>query len=161
MAIIVEDGSIIENANSYVDTATFEAYAAARGITLTGDSEQLLIQAMDYIEGLSFQGRKSTQDQPLQWPRYGVIIDGYHVDSDVIPQELKNGQMQTAIAIDQGQSPLAPISQSAVRKKVGSIEIEYSSKGSSTPINRQIGNSLYKLLGSRQFGSGTIKVSKA
>lgn len=159
--IVVEDGSIVENANSYVSVATFEAYAAARGITLTGDSEQLLIQAMDYIEGLNYQGRKVSADQPLQWPRSGVIIDGYYVDSDVIPQELKNGEMQTAIAIDMGQSPLASITQNAIRKKVGSIEIEYSSSSSNNPINKQINYSLQKLLGSGNFGSGTIKVSKA
>lgn len=160
MTIIVEDGSIVAGANSYVSTETLVAFASARNITLVGDPEELLIQAMDYIESLNYQGAKLTQNQPLQWPRYNVYVDGYYLSSSTIPQQLKNGEMQTAIAVDQGNGPQQDISQSAIRKKVGEIEIDYAVGSSQNVINTKIQSALYKLLGGAG-GSGTIRVGKA
>lgn len=106
MTIIVEDGSIVSNANSYVSEAELTSFATARGITLTNSTEELLIRAMDYIEALYFKGVKLTSTQSLQWPRAYVLIDNYYINTDVIPTELKNGLMHCAIAIDQDNDPL-------------------------------------------------------
>lgn len=158
--IIVEDGTIVAGANSYVSEADLTAFAAARGITLTSDEDDLLYQAMDYIEAKLYIGYKLTRDQALQWPRGDVKIDGYYIDSDTIPQELKNGLMQTAIAIDQSNDPLQDLPRSTKREKVGDIEVEYSDSATSVVINRKINAALWKLLAS---GSGTniINVRKA
>lgn len=160
MAIIVEDGSIVENANSYVTTAELTAYATARGITLVADEEQLLIQAMDYIESLSYKGVKITQLQNLQWPRANVYFDGYYFYTDQIPQELKNGQMATAIAIDQGYNPLDTQTQNIKRKRVDVLEIEYMDGSSSSPIVKSISSSLWKLLQSAGNGGNVLNVNK-
>jgi len=146
MTITVEDGSIVTGANSYVSEADLTTYATARGITLTTDAEQLLIRAMDYIESLSYKGDKFTRDQPLQWPRDGVVVDGYVVDADEIPNELKNGLMETAIAIDNGQDPLADIARETKSETVGPISVTYSDRAASTTIVRKISSSLRKLL---------------
>ena len=146
MAIIVEDGSIVTGANSYVSEAELTAYATARGITLTGDEEELLVRAMDYIESLNYKGMKFSDEQPLQWPRSGVIVDGYAVSASSIPQILKNGLMQTAMAIDNGEDPLADLPRSVQSETVGPISVTYSSGASSVPIVRKINAQLYKLL---------------
>ncbi len=148
MAIIVEDGSIVANANSYASEAALTAYAAARGVTLTGDEDDLLIQAMDYVESLDFIGFKLTYDQPLQWPRADVVIDGYYVGTDVIPQLLIDGLCEVAIAIDTGESPYATITQSQKRVKVDVLEVEYMDGTSTAPINRKISLKLGKLTNS-------------
>ena len=75
--IIVEDGSVVAGANSYVTEAELTTYAADRGITLTAATDVLLIKAMDYIESLSFIGTKFSEGQSLQWPRSNVYIDGF------------------------------------------------------------------------------------
>ncbi len=158
MAVIVEDGSIVANANSYVSEAELTAYALARGKTLTADETQLLIEAMDYIEGLSFIGIKHTQDQALQWPRSYVRLDGYYQNHDDIPAQLKNGLMATAIAIDEGNSPLSDIEKDVQREAIaGVIDVTYSSGAASNTIVRTINNALKKLLSS---GAGSFKVSK-
>lgn len=146
MAIIVEDGSIVTDANSYVSEAELTAYATARGITITGDTEVLLIKAMDYIESQDFKGVKSTRDQPLQWPRVDVWVDGYMVDYDSIPQLLKNAQMQTGISIFQDLDPQADIPRLESSVKVGPISVSYEKGGNATTISQKIQDQLKKLL---------------
>ncbi len=154
MAIIVEDGSIVSNANSYVTEAELTQYASDRGITITGDTEQLLIKSMDYIESLSYIGVKFTIDQPLQWPRADVVIDGYYFNSDAIPKELKKGQMETALSVDAGVDPLAPVTRGKKSVSVGAVSVTYDdvSESGSTTLVRSISSSLQKLL---KGGSGT------
>jgi hypothetical protein len=152
MTIIVEDGTIVAGANSYVTEAELTAYATARGVTLTAGTEQLLIESMDYIESQSFIGTKKTADQPLQWPREGVYIDGYYVESDVIPNDLKTAQLATATAIDQGNGPQNVLSAAVKREKVDVIEVEYQDGAMSGTIDPKINASLKKLIS----GGGNI-----
>lgn len=146
MTIVVEDGSIVTNANSYVSEAELSAYATARGVTLVGDTEVLLIKAMDYIESQAFKGAKWTRDQPLQWPRANVSVDGYWLDPNVIPQLLKNAQMQAAISIDSDVDPLADIPRLESSVTVGPISVSYEKGGNSTTISQKISAQLKKLL---------------
>jgi hypothetical protein len=157
MAIIVENGTAVSGANSYVSTAELSAYAAARGVTLTLGAETLLIQAMDYIESLSFVGIKWTRDQALQWPRLSVIVDGYTLDVSTIPQQLKNGQMAAALAIDAGNGPLIDLPKNTKREKVGEIDVEYMDGAGSITVVRTINAQLWKLL----VGGYGFKVTKA
>ncbi len=160
MAIIVETGAIVSGANSYVSEAELTAFASARGITLVGDEEELLIKAMDYIESLGFKGVKFTQLQPLQWPRANVYIDGYYFSTVSIPNELKNGLMHCAIAIDESNDPLQDAPRKTRRERVGELEVEYEPGSSSVVINKKVMNALYKLLGS-STGGNVIDVRKA
>lgn len=161
MAIIVEDGSIVAGANSYVSESDLVSFATQRGVVLTSGTEQLLIKAMDYIESLSFIGQKSTRDQGLQWPRCNVKVDGYYLDVATIPSELKNGLMQTAIAIDEGNNPLQNTPRSTKREKVGELEVEYMPGAASVEVNNKIMNSLYKLLAAGGTNGNVIRVGKA
>lgn len=159
MAIIVEDGTNVTSANSYVTTAELTAYATARGVTLVTGAESLLIQAMDYIETQQYQGSKVLFTQGLQWPRVNVWIDGWYNNVTTIPKELKNGQMETAIAIDQGNAPNADVTRFAISEKVGELEVHYAPNAPANTINKKINSWLYKLLAGG--GSGDLKVSKA
>jgi len=124
--IVVETGSIVTGANSYVSEADLSTYATDRGVTLAGTAAVLLIQAMDYIESQLYQGYKSTDAQPLQWPRDNVVIDSYSVTSSTIPQLLIDALCEFCIGIDGGTNPLANVDRETVREKVGEIEVEYS-----------------------------------
>ncbi len=157
MTLTVETGAIVANANSYVSTTDFTTYATARGITLTSGAETLLVQAMDYIESLSYIGTKYTATQGLQWPRSNVYIDGYLFAYNDIPQELINAQMQVAMAIDVGNGPLATIARATKRERVGELEVEYTAGADSVAIVRTINAMLWKLLSN---GAG-FKVIKA
>lgn len=146
MTIIVEDGTIVANSNSYASEAQLTSFALARGITLVLTEEQLLIQAMDYTESQKFQGGKATQDQSLQWPRTGVSIDGFAIGTREIPKELITAQLTTAIAIDQGNSPEAVLTAGIKKEKVDVIETEYQDNAISAPIDPKVSKAFSKLL---------------
>lgn len=146
MAIIVEDGSIVSGANSYVSEAELTAYATARGLTLTSGAEQLLISAMDWVEVQSFKGTKSTSGQPLQWPRESVYIDGYLIASDEIPQDLKLLQMRLAADIDAGSDPNGVSSQNVKQETVfGAVSVTYQDGSGVSNVSKQTTALLSKL----------------
>lgn len=159
--IVVETGAQISGANSYVSEADLTTYATDRGITISGDTAELLIQAMDYIENLDFKGYRLTEDQALEWPRSEVPkFDIYWYDTDEIPQLLIDGLCEVALAIDAGNSPLSNIDKSVKREKVDVLEIEYRDGGNDTVIVRKIMNKLKDLLRNNHGGISFV-VSRA
>lgn len=150
--IVVEDGTQVSGANSYITEAELTTYATDRGITITGNNDELIIQAMDYIESLEYKGYKLTETQALVWPRGGVLVDGYYIDTDEIPQLLKDGQAEACLAIDAGNSPLADVERQVSKEKVDVIEVEYMDNAVSNTIVKKISAKLRKLLVSSQSG---------
>lgn len=135
MALIIETGSIVTGANSYVTAEEARAYALSRGIALSADDSVLepqLVKAMDFLESHRerFQGAKVAKEQRLQWPRSGAVVDGFDVEETEIPQLLKDAQCQLTIDLSAGED-LMPNSdgREVIRKKVDVIETEYSSQG--------------------------------
>ena len=160
MAVVVEDGSIVANANSYADETALDDYAAARGVTITGDQEQRLVQAMDYIENQAFLGSKLTKAQTTQWPRSGVTIDGFTVEEDEIPTELINAQLATALSIDGGNNPLSDLGRETKREKVGDLEVEYADSAREDTELRAVDTWLSKLLVGGG-GNGYVEIVRA
>ena len=140
MAIIVEDGTEVSGANSYVSEVEFAAYCSLRNVEPSNDAALLLIRAMDYLNTLedSWQGSRVSATQPLAWPRQGVSLYGFPVASDAIPQSLKDGQCQLAIEADtQDLMPnlAANATGAVIREKVDAIEIGYSEgQGNTQPV---------------------------
>lgn len=141
IAIIVEDGSGVANANSYVSVADARTYAEQRGVTLPVSDDEVatqLIRAMDYLEAQAclYQGCKTSSDQALQWPRTGAYIGcnqpENEIPSNVIPKSLVSAQVQLAMAINAGfdlQPNVSP-QDYVKREKVGPIETEYADPSS-------------------------------
>lgn len=107
IAIIVEDGSNVPNANSYDSIESIRAYAIARGYSLPVDDSQvaaMIMQGMDYIEAkaCAFQGEPANEDQALSWPREYVTINCKPVADDAIPKQLKAALAQLVIAVSSG-----------------------------------------------------------
>jgi hypothetical protein len=80
MAIVVEDGSVVTGANSYITLAEARAYGVLYGVTISAvdaTAEVLSHKAVRYLEARrnQYQGTKVSVDQPLQWPRYDVVVD--------------------------------------------------------------------------------------
>lgn len=132
--LIIEDGTGVANANSFVTDAEYTAYATSRGLTVGADAvirEKELILASDFLESLraSYQGFKTDQTNSLQWPRRGVFIDGFPVLDDSIPQELKNAQIEAAAFANANDLISNKASQNVESEKVDVIEISYFSGG--------------------------------
>ena len=136
MALILETGSIVAGANTYVGVEDVRAYADARGLTLPepdGDVEVLLVKAMDFLEAQEgrMQGARVDKDQELSWPRSGVTVNGFELGEDAIPKQLKNAQCQ--LACDAASTDLLPNGdgREVIREKVDVLETEYAKTGSS------------------------------
>lgn len=133
MALIVEDGSIVEGANSYVSIADFRAYATARGVELSADDaevETILIKAMDYLESFAdrFKGCLVDRDQPLSWPREDVVIENWSWSSTEIPRQVISAQLALGIEIANGEDPFNPPAAElpVTRERVeDAVEVEY------------------------------------
>ena len=133
MALEIEDGTGKTNAESYASVSDFDAYMTRRGLSLTTDTEankeKLLVLAADYIEGLAerLQGTKSDYRNALQFPRYDVWLFDHYIDSDDIPQRLKDAQCQLAYDMESKDAFPVGSGESVIKKKVGPIEKTYAS----------------------------------
>lgn len=130
MALVIEDGSLVAGANSFVTVAEVRAFAGARTSTLPvadADVEASCIRAMDYINAFrdKFKGSKVAATQALQWPRSGAYVDGFEVAETEIPQVLKSAQCQ--LAVDAAALDLQPSGdgREVIREKVDVLETEY------------------------------------
>lgn len=147
MALIVENGTIVPNADSYVSVADYEAWADARGFEYDDTViEGQILRAMDYIETLRFIGQKSTKAQPLQFPRVGVVVDGFELDFNDIPEQLKKAVFESVKAESEGVSQLANVERRTAREKVGEIEVEYAQNSNSVTSVIAINRALHKLI---------------
>ena len=131
--IIVEDGSGVNNANSYVTSEYFTAFAAARGAALPSDSDALavlLIRATDYLETFAYEyiGSRFSTTQGLSWPR----IEAYSgltlvCGQNEIPNALKMAQCQCGIGIFNGFDPMANVSAEdyVIERTIGPITTKF------------------------------------
>ena len=73
--MIVEDGTGLTDANSYVSVEFADDYFSARGVSEWADletevKEQFLIKATDYIDSIfQWYGKKEFENQALRFPR--------------------------------------------------------------------------------------------
>lgn len=167
MALTVEDGTGVENANSYVDLTYARAYAAQRTLALPADDvacEALLIKAMDFIESEARGPYKGSQTYPgvdnLKWPREGVVINDAELAPNKIPATLKKAVAQLAIEI-QAVDPIPTLSGQVVkREKVDVLETEYAidyKAGQKPPVMTKVDLLLAPLL----RRTGVLQVKRA
>jgi len=138
MALTIEDGSIVANANSYVTDTEYTTYAADRGLTIGTDAaarEIELIKAMDYLESFEYQAYRSDPDiQLFNFPRRNVYANGRYIDSDEIPREIKSAQIEAAIFANTGDLQINETLQNIQKEKIDVLEVSYFSRGKPTTI---------------------------
>lgn len=141
MALVVEDGTGLPNAESYCSVADASTYHAARNNTAWGlldvpTQEAMLRLATDFMRQryrLRWVGVKVTATQGLEWPRAWVALpdspSGYrsvpaYVPMNVVPSEVRNACAE--LALRASTAPLSPdLGPQVVREKVGPLEVDY------------------------------------
>ena len=124
--MIVEDGSIVTNSDTYITLVDAQALLTARGES-TVLTEAILYKAMDYLNGLTYCGLRTDRTlQALPFPRSHIYLsDSRLLASDQIPQELINAQVWAAFYIEAGTDPSAVATQAIKKEKVDVLEVEY------------------------------------
>jgi hypothetical protein len=133
-AIIVENGTIVSGANSYVTMAEYIAYAASLNIIVTDTQifQTQIISAAQFIDGLEsvLKGDTTKKTQPMAYPRSGLTdIANWSWDSTEIPTTVKQAQMSLAIDIQAGEDlwNLSQSSATGIKKEevMGAVSVEY------------------------------------
>ena len=131
--------ALIAGTNTYSTATELAAYATARGLEIAGDSDVLLVCAMDYLATLEdrWQGERTSPTQPLAWPRTGVYVYGTALADDAIPQSLKDAQCRLALDVDSGVALLPTVSAgskgSVIEETVfGAVSVKYAEGANNT-----------------------------
>lgn len=100
--LIIEDGTIVTDANSFATDDEFKTYANLRCLDVPATQPQreaLLILAIDYLfsKEKQMQGCRVSPDQELMYPRNNVYANCFRVAGDSIPKNLKKAQMELAL----------------------------------------------------------------
>lgn len=136
MALVVEDGTGLAAANSYVSIAEADTYAADKNETAwSGYSSAIktaaLINASLYLDAsFSFIGNKTSAGQGLAWPRTGVVdyVETVTYASNAIPLVLKRAVIELAIKNAAGGDLLEDLAHGGriTSEQVGPLKVTYS-----------------------------------
>lgn len=133
MALIEEDGTGKSTAESYCTGAFADAYFLARGnaawaALTTAAKEAALRRASEYMTGAfssRWQGvRAFPLVQALDWPRWGVVFEGYYIGTYIVPEIIKRACCE--LALKASTADLQPdLTQGVISEQVGSIGVTY------------------------------------
>jgi len=135
--IVVEDGSIVANANSYIDYDYAESYHALRGNSAWADGNSIdkeyaiirATQAVDSIYKSQWEGNQTEYGtQELEWPRKDVWINNVELSDSLIPTALKKAVCEAALRELASPNSLTPdLDRGGKIKKVkaDTVEVEY------------------------------------
>ena len=174
MSLIVEDGTGLPNAESFISAADATAYFANRGNTVwaqftTSGQEQALRMATDYMEEsyrALWAGTRVTPTQLLSWPRYMVPMKdapgGYgswpaYYDYKSVPMLVARACAEFAVRTAAG--PLQPdIGAQVTQKTIGPITVHYQLGARQSNAYRAIENLLLPVLAR---GPSALSVARA
>jgi len=168
MALIVEDGSGVSNANTYVDVDYVDSYCNLMNYTAWTDAEDTpaetqkkesaIYRAMQFFESLKYLGTKVEYTNPLSFPRQYIYLEtGDEFPTDEIPTELKNAVAEGAYLEYSSSGSLfvqGGDTKRVKRKKIDVLETEYFTSRESVPYPK-----LKKMV--KDFISSSSQVKRA
>lgn len=134
--LIVEDGSIVAGADSYVSLSDARALAAKYGWELPADdneAEQALRNGAGYV-GLQESAMCGSRVSPLQelaYPRKNVTLYGFDVAQDSIPSQVIRAQVAAAVEYGAGTDVRASNDGRTIsmERVEGAVTVEYFNNG--------------------------------
>ena len=177
IVLVVEDGTGKSDANTYTSVIDADTFNEQRGrsawLSLEDDEKAAaLIKATEFIDGtFNWIGRKTTQEQALQWPRndvddYGETIlvtdrDGFEITG--VPAGVKKAVAEAAfLSLSEDLFQVDDPQGKVIRKKTDVLETEYQPETVVTVKKPSVFDSVNSLLkGLYSFSSGGMVVGKA
>lgn len=172
MALIVEDGSGMTNADAFISVEYADAYHAAMGnAEWTGaepDKEAAIRRATAFLSNsYQWQGyKRKGRPQALAWPRYDVVdCEGWGVAFDAVPIEIQKATAEVALRelVSPGSmNPDVIASEQVKREKIGALEVEYLNANTSPQSARPVLMIVQDIIGPLlRKGSGNPLVGEA
>ncbi|AHI60034.1 TPA: hypothetical protein NNT57_004622 [Salmonella enterica] len=158
ITLVIEDGTGLANANTYVSVEETRNYALNRGVILSANDDDVavqLIKSADYLNSLEceFKSLRLNDSQALAFPRIGLGV----------PDAVRKAQMQGVIEQANGFDLLPTISASnyVTKEKVGDLEVQYADPivAGVKPVFAAIDALLFSLMKKNcQTGGGFISI---
>ena len=136
MALVVEDGTGLPNANAMASVASVDAYCAARGNTAWAaldlpTKEQRIVVATSALgdaKTYPFVGTKKTYEQRQPWPRIDAVENygGPAIPDNIVPWRVE--EAVAILAVEAGTTilqPVVPPSGNVKSEAVSSINVSY------------------------------------
>lgn len=110
MSLLVEDGTGLAAAESYLSVADADSYHTLYGSTGwngTSDEKEVALRvATQYLNaqyGQRWVGSRINSTMALHWPRHYIVDrDGYALAADAVPTQIKNATAYMALRSIQG-----------------------------------------------------------
>ncbi|MCY0910841.1 DnaT-like ssDNA-binding protein [Massilia antarctica] len=135
MGLIVEDGTGLAGAESYASVAAADARCASLGLAawaaLAESAKEVALRKAAIFMATyrtRWAGRRMYQHQALDWPRYGVVVDGFSVLSTTVPADVVHACIDLAVRSGNGEELLPDLDtgSNVIKKdKTGPLETEY------------------------------------
>jgi Putative DnaT-like ssDNA binding protein len=137
MSYIVEDGTLVDNANAYISTAYADTYHSDRGNTAwagytDAQKQSAIIKSTAFLDAhFTFYGTKYVPDPTnipnnLGWPKFGAYDRfGLSIAVTTIPQQLQEAVAELAYKVAGGTTLLEDVERQTKSEKVGPISIVY------------------------------------
>lgn len=145
MPLIIETGSIVPNADSYVTRAEYITYAASRGVTVadTEATDVTLRKAAQFIDSheANLKGVRVSRDQSMAFPRIiSEAIEGCYWSSTEIPRQVILAQLNIALDMEAGIDPYNPPvnpNRATIAERVeGAVSVQYANSGGVQKLGR-------------------------
>lgn len=175
MALVVEDGTGLANAESYLSVADYKVQCDSLGYTYPADADASIEQGLrrgtrwldatysDRLPGTRLRGRA----QSLQWPRADVVDrEGEDVPSDAVPAEIKMALVEATRREIAAPNSLSPdVVAGKIKKSVaisGAVSVTYadSSISDQRPTLTVVGDILAPLLNIPRGSTGIVWLNR-
>lgn len=141
MPLIVEDGTGLADADSYISLVDARTVADNYGYTLPDDdteADRALRQGVGYVDlsESSLTGERLTTTQALAWPRSGAYkcLGNTRIDvmPNSVPSDIQRAQVVAASEYGAGNNPRGnQTGQTVTQETVGPITVKYADDGGS------------------------------
>lgn len=134
IAFVVEDGTGLANATSYVSIAEADDFFSvdlfentAWAALNTTQKQNLLIKATRLMDAYyDYSGNKVFENASLRWPRSGVVdLDGNSVSQSIVPVAVKNATCELAYSLTTDNLAEEPDDRGLSSIEVSSIKIVF------------------------------------
>lgn len=144
MTLVVEDGTGLANANSYVSVTEADAYWAGMGADgtswqalTTAQKEAALILATRYINNAGifrYRGTRKSYEQRMEWPRTGAAErNGPAIPDTVVPWRVKDAVLAASLEATKGAlEPRLKRGGKVVSSRVDAISVTYATDAPAT-----------------------------
>lgn len=165
MAIVVEDGSVVVGANSYVSVAYADTYFeideefAEIWDEMDTEAKEIRLRWATRVldQKVVWRGTKTVENSPLRWPRTGVFDrDGNAVGNHVMPDQLLQVTCELAKFLATSNPTTSQGGDALKRLVVDVVEIEYQEgvvQADTPPIFNQLlrGLGTFPIVGGSSF----------